>query len=89
MAFEQYYTDLKEWQDLAGHAAEAGGKVPQRSQASRNRRHMARTVPVLQWQDRSRRSVRYSRSNPVPGNQQQRGRPDLRVAYGSFGTGLA
>ena len=30
MAFEQYYADLKEWQDLAGHAAEAGGKVPQR-----------------------------------------------------------
>jgi sialate O-acetylesterase len=30
MAFEQYYADLKEWQDVAGHAAEAGGKVPQR-----------------------------------------------------------
>ena len=28
MAFEQYYADLKEWQDLAGHAAEAGGKFP-------------------------------------------------------------
>jgi len=30
MAFEQYYADLKEWQDVAGHAAEAGGKIPQR-----------------------------------------------------------
>ncbi|MBR89656.1 MAG: hypothetical protein CMO66_00050, partial [Verrucomicrobiales bacterium] len=29
-AFEQYYADLKAWQDLAGDAAEAGGKVPQR-----------------------------------------------------------
>jgi len=30
MAFEQYDADLKEWQDVAGHAAEAGGKIPQR-----------------------------------------------------------
>ena len=29
-AFEQYYADLKAWQDEAGRAAEAGGKVPQR-----------------------------------------------------------
>ena len=29
-AFEQYYADLKAWQDEAGDAAEAGGKVPQR-----------------------------------------------------------
>jgi sialate O-acetylesterase len=29
-AFDQYYADLKAWQDLAGHAAEAGGKVPAR-----------------------------------------------------------
>ncbi len=29
-AFEQYYADLKAWQDEAGHAAEAGGKIPQR-----------------------------------------------------------
>ena len=29
-AFEQYYADLKAWQDVAGDAAEAGGKVPQR-----------------------------------------------------------
>ena len=28
--FDQYYADLKEWQDVAGHAAEAGGKVPAR-----------------------------------------------------------
>jgi sialate O-acetylesterase len=29
-AFQRYYADLKAWQDEAGHAAEAGGKVPQR-----------------------------------------------------------
>ena len=29
-AFEQYYADLKAWQDVAGHAAEKGGKVPPR-----------------------------------------------------------
>jgi hypothetical protein len=29
-AFEQYYADLKAWQDVAGHAAEKGGKVPAR-----------------------------------------------------------
>ena len=29
-AFEQYYADLKAWQDVAGHAAEAGGKVAAR-----------------------------------------------------------
>ena len=29
-AFMKYYADLKAWQDEAGHAAEAGGKVPQR-----------------------------------------------------------
>ena len=29
-AFDQYYADLKAWQDVAGHAAEAGGKVPAR-----------------------------------------------------------
>ncbi len=29
-AFEQYYAELKAWQDEAGHAAEAGGKVPHR-----------------------------------------------------------
>ncbi len=29
-AFEQYYSDLKAWQDVAGHAAEAGGKVAAR-----------------------------------------------------------
>ena len=29
-AFEQYYADLRAWQDVAGHAAERGGKVPAR-----------------------------------------------------------
>ncbi|MCH2060805.1 MAG: hypothetical protein MK183_09270, partial [Verrucomicrobiales bacterium] len=29
-AFDQYYADLKAWQDVAGHAAEKGGKVPAR-----------------------------------------------------------
>lgn len=29
-AFEGYYADLKAWQNLAGKAAEAGGKIPQR-----------------------------------------------------------
>jgi sialate O-acetylesterase len=29
-AFEQYYSNLKAWQDVAGHAAEKGGKVPTR-----------------------------------------------------------
>ena len=29
-AFKQYYDDLKAWQDVAGHTAEAGGKVPAR-----------------------------------------------------------
>ncbi len=29
-AFDQYYADLKVWQDVAGHAAEKGGKVPAR-----------------------------------------------------------
>ena len=29
-AFEQYYADLKAWQEIAGNAAERGGKVPGR-----------------------------------------------------------
>ncbi|MDP7051878.1 MAG: hypothetical protein QF600_08125, partial [Verrucomicrobiota bacterium] len=29
-AYTRYYADLKAWQDVAGHAAEAGGKVPAR-----------------------------------------------------------
>ena len=29
-AFMKYYADLKAWQDEAGHAAEAGGKMPKR-----------------------------------------------------------
>ena len=29
-AFEQYYAELKAWEDVAGHAAEKGGKVPVR-----------------------------------------------------------
>ena len=81
----KYYADLKAWQDEAGHAAEAGGKVPQRPKLPESR-HVA--CPS------SSSTARLPPSFPmpfaehlVPGNQ-QRGRTHLRGPHGSTGQGM-
>jgi hypothetical protein len=67
--YEQYYTELSQWQDAAGEAMEKGGRVPARPKSAGYRRHVARAVTVFQRQDCAGDSLCHSRRDLVPGHE--------------------